>query len=287
MKKRIFLAFVILLLLALTGCSINEEKSSNEKITQEISYIDKKIISILNDLNNISLENYKIERTEISLTEETSSGGESQGENKKAGSSNSEEQQNKKQNNNIVATELSDTNILTTSNNEIEWNRIKKDIELVSMSWNSALMDLYNKKEISNEIQVFSNDLNNSIIAIKNEDKLGSIIALSKLYGNLPKFVDNISEDKRLANIKQTKYYIISGYALVNQSNWQGASEEIKKAESEFLNVMNDIEYTQDKESKINSIYINIKEMQNGLKKEDPNLFIMNYKNLIKEINKL
>lgn len=41
--------------------------SLNDKVKQELSYLDTEIISLINLLNNISIQNYKIDTKEISL----------------------------------------------------------------------------------------------------------------------------------------------------------------------------------------------------------------------------
>lgn len=41
--------------------------SLNDKVKQELLYLDTEIISLINLLNNISIENYKIDTKEISL----------------------------------------------------------------------------------------------------------------------------------------------------------------------------------------------------------------------------
>ncbi len=41
--------------------------SLNDKVKQELLYLDTEIISLINLLNNISIQNYKIDTKEISL----------------------------------------------------------------------------------------------------------------------------------------------------------------------------------------------------------------------------
>lgn len=62
--RKILIAFLVLILFfSLTGCSKSKEdenKDKKEKVNSEISYLDTKIITILNSLNNISFSNYKV-----------------------------------------------------------------------------------------------------------------------------------------------------------------------------------------------------------------------------------
>ncbi len=77
--KIIFSIFLIIaILVSLTACNNgknNEDMKS--KIIEEMDYLDTKIVSISNKLNNISLQNYEITSEEISIEQESSGGGES------------------------------------------------------------------------------------------------------------------------------------------------------------------------------------------------------------------
>ena len=69
MKKNLKSFFIIMIsLLILSGCSMNKNNiTSNEKVKEELLYLDTEIISLINSLNNITIENYKIDTKEITL----------------------------------------------------------------------------------------------------------------------------------------------------------------------------------------------------------------------------
>ena len=60
----------VIIIFSLSGCK-KEEAQTKQKIEQEMNYIDDKLISMLNELNNISLENFSIVYNKIELSEET------------------------------------------------------------------------------------------------------------------------------------------------------------------------------------------------------------------------
>lgn len=62
LKRFILLFFIIVILFALTGCGQKQDNgdSKEEKVDQEIGYLDSKIITMMNQLNNISFSNYKV-----------------------------------------------------------------------------------------------------------------------------------------------------------------------------------------------------------------------------------
>ena len=61
MQKIFFL--LIICLFILTGCNNkNDDEKLKSKIRDQISYLEKDLISMLNGFNNISYSNYKIEK---------------------------------------------------------------------------------------------------------------------------------------------------------------------------------------------------------------------------------
>lgn len=286
LKKIKITLLIFLIAIILSGCA-DKESLENKKIEEEISYIDSKIISMLNKLNNIDLETYKINSNEITLQNNDKK----EKENSSKGNSDSGSQGNSENNgndeNSIEITKFDNSSVLDINTGEIKWEEIKNDIETINESWNIIKLELFKINNNSDVIQSFGNSLNNCIIAIKNEDKLSSMIALPNLYSFLPAFLSQVSQDKSLIATKQTKAYIVSAYSNVDQNNWDNALADLTNAETEFLKVMNDLEFSKGKESKINSIYINLKELQNVLSTKDLNLFLIHYKNILKEINKI
>jgi len=55
------------LLVVLTGCGEDNNNILNQKVKEELLYLDLEIVSLINSLNNITIENYKISTQEISL----------------------------------------------------------------------------------------------------------------------------------------------------------------------------------------------------------------------------
>lgn len=68
--KKIFKTIIIFLIVIffLSGCTLNQNTLSlNDKVKEELLYLDTEIVSLINSLNNISIENYKIDTKEITL----------------------------------------------------------------------------------------------------------------------------------------------------------------------------------------------------------------------------
>lgn len=303
-KNRIIFSilFLCIIVMSLTGCSnkglFNED--IKEKVIQELDYLDTHIISIINKLNNITLQNYSVTSEEVNLDEGSSSGengGSSEGEksSQSAGvkqdeqkQSSSQEQNSKlEEKSNITATQMEPKTILQSDENDVDWNTVKNEIERINDSWGVILLDLSTLNIDNNDILGFSRALDECILSIKDEKKSDSLGNLAKLYSFIPKYEFSISASNSTQNIKQVKSYIINAYSGVEQNNWGDVENNISECEKTYKNIINDLEYVKNKEFKVNRSYVLIKELQNSLTYKDKKLFYLKYKNLLENINTL
>ena len=295
------LAILTISVMFLTGCTnqTTDNEDIKTKVGQELEYLDSQIISIANKLNNISMQNYVISSEEVNLGQENSSGtsssqsgnepsggsGSSGGEQKESSSQSSAGQESEKTN--ITATQMEPNTILDSDENNIDWKSIKAQIETINEAWGVVILDLSNLNVDSNDILGFSSTLDNCILSIKDENKTGSLTNIAKLYSYIPKFESGISAEGNVQNVKQVKSNIINAYSLVEQNDWTAVTTNISEGESNFRNLLNDMEYIQNKEYKVNRTYVLIKELQNSLSYQDKKLFYVKYKNLMESVNDL
>lgn len=304
-NKIIFPVLIILsiFIITLSGCN-NDTKNEDmkSKIARELDYLDTQIISILNDLNNISLQDYTVTPEEITLGEDGSSGGSSSGGSSSQsggsseGSSQGEEQKQSSsqsqsasdtQKSKITIMKMEPENVLSSDENDIDWNSIKNNIETINEAWGVVILDLSNMNVDNNDILNFSSTLDDCILSIKDEKKTDTLTNIAKLYSFIPKFERGISAENSIQNIKQVKSYIINAYSLVEQDDWTAIGNNISESEKTFKNIINDMEYMKDKEYKVNKTYVLIKELQNSLTYKDKKLFYVKYKNVMESINTL
>lgn len=61
-KRFFMLFFIVTFLFSLSGCSKkqSDDDVKKEKVDQEISYLDSKIVTMMNGLNSISFNNYTV-----------------------------------------------------------------------------------------------------------------------------------------------------------------------------------------------------------------------------------
>lgn len=309
MKKNkaiiLFLFLCTIFTVALTGCN---SKTTNEdtksKIIQEIDYLDTKIVSILNKLNNISLENYTITSEEISLGEESSNGGSttssgggnsSGGSSSQGGETGGEQKESTSQSQSgtetekskVTTTKMEPKTVLDLDENNIDWKTIKSEIEIINETWAVVILDLSSFNINNEDILNFSSTLDDSILSIKDENKQSALTNLAKLYSVIPSIEKGIGTFSSRQNIKQVKSYIINAYSLVEQDDWAAIETNMSEAERVFRNITNDMEYIKEKEYKVNRSYVLIKELQNSLSYRDKKLFFVKYKNLMESVNVL
>ena len=224
----------ICLIVFLTGCeSKNEEELLKDKAKSEIEYLSANFIKVLNNLNNLTFENFDVVVESPTLSKKsasqekksTSESSEEGGEQNSGNESNAEGQKEtaeqsvkgtSNESSNIVTTQMSPNTILNPSKTEIDWINIKTDIENLHETWNTIILDLYKLNVNNDNILSFSNDLDKATSYIKNEDKSNSILAVAKLYSYLPKYMENISVDSVTNNIISTRSYIINAYSLLD-----------------------------------------------------------------------
>lgn len=288
MKKNICIKIIIFILILgimfiLTGCSNGEENDINKKIDQNIDFLDNKIISMLNLINNISFTDYGVVTEEIS--------GNNQGSKEKASSesdtssssdsSDTGSQTLTENKEPTVKTEIKSSNILN-NNRDTDWTTLKTNIENLYSSWASIVLDLYKLNINNNDIIGFEKKLDETIISIKNEDKQSSIDNLTMLYSYLPKYLEAYSDSKRI-NIMKTKYNIIEAYSIAQKEDWELIRQKVSDAENNFISIVNNIENNSN-QVYINKTYILIKEMENSIDLKDLDLFYIKYKAVMSEI---
>lgn len=264
-------------------------------------------VSLLNKLNNISFENYSVVSQQVKLSSEEqqsqsqdqnqgssqSSGQSSQGssseEQGSGGSSDTKEAGEKQEEEGESKDKVNTTSMVTDSEldkdrNDINWTEIKRDIELLNESWSIIVLDLYSLNVENNTILDFSNKLNSTMIAIKNEDKTQSLTVLADLYSSIPEFLEQIDADKNMKKIRQTQSYVINAYILAEDLENTAINEHLTNAVSTYSEIMSDIDYIKDKTQKTNKIYVLLNEMVNSIDENDTDVFYVKYKNFMKEI---
>ena len=309
-NKKILLGVILILIIiaSVFGASFIKFKSKNnkwnddkEKTVSEVRYLETKLTSLLNAINNIKYENYKVMSSKIDETESSSNSTKSSGRSdsshmnsgesksktssQSSGESDSEQTGEEKESSQTKYT-LEKTSTLSNSSKEINWDKIKSEVEILYSVIPTTTLDLYSLNIDQNEILQFNKDFDNLTSSVKNEDKEKTLERLSKLYGYLPKYLEKIYENETYTNIVKTKSYVVSAYSIVDTENWNQISEYVKKAIESYSSVLNNIT-TDSKTYNVNKGYILLNELQNAVNMKDKEIFLIKYKNLLEEFNSI
>ncbi len=316
MKKTIFILIIILSLLSWSLLAFSKDNKSDEeilkeKVLSEIIFLDSELTNMINRLNGLTFENYKIITTDVnkgdkdnSSNTEQSSGNASE-KTSDSSSEGSDEQSNQESNSgsNSSSSQESNSSSGSTSKNakkytmtfnsiltdelNPEWDFVKQKIEVFFTSWNTMVIDLYKINVNKQDILNFNAELDKAIQNIKNEDKAQSLISIANLYSYIPKFYEAFSPDNTIElNVYKTKSEILNAYAIVENKSNEEIISHIKQALEHFVIVINNIDNKKN-ETSINKTYILINELQSSVPTRDIQLFYMKYKNLMEEINNI
>lgn len=188
--------------------------------------------------------------------------------------------------NNSKQSETNLVNSLTESDSkEIDWDVITNIYENLFTTWTTTVLDL-KQSGISDEyIENVNIDLNGIAQSIINKDKNSCLVNLYNLYAQLPGYIETISKDDYLTTLYNTKMAILNAYTLSNNDNkWNEISSSVKSAKEQFGTLLsrNDI----DENNKINleKVYSMLQNLESAVALNNKNIFHMQYKNVLQEI---
>lgn len=304
MKNRQFVNFILLFfilfsfLFVLTGCS-SDEKDLKNKAEREIRQLEDKIMAMMNNINSISFSNFVLVEEKIQNNSESSQGSgneqqnnsskQQEGDSSKNSSSSSEnsgnserkESGNSKENSKF---ELKNNGILSNSSNEVDWDSIKSNTEIIYSTWPTTVVDLHQLNVKNEDILNFSNVLDQVTIGVKQEDKVATLNNLASLYAFLPNYRSQISSDNKMLNIDYTKACILNSYALAEQNKWDEMKTQITNGINYFSNVMNSIDGNGQAQSRVSKIYVLLNELNSSIDLKDKELYYIKYRNAMEEL---
>ena len=311
MKKYARIAYIFLIIVILLSIflvyKVSGKDESQEKIQEKslssIKYFDNKFTDLFNEINNIKFENYTISVTEPKEEENTTETNKSEdspaedgnskkddssqksGDSKKDGSSSSSEKSNENVQENKKKYNLEEKGILTRDT-EVNWKQIKNETEKMYTSLYPAILDLYktniNKEEITN----FNREFDKLTKAINDENKKDTLKELSSLYGYLPKFVEECTDNEKEKVVIKTKNDIFRAYSILDEEDWENISDYANDALQEFSKLAESSEIQKNKYN-INKAYIMLTELQVAIELKEKYIFLIKYKNLLEELENM
>ena len=296
------LSIIIVVIIIFMYQTISKEngKDAKEKTLAEVEFIEVKLVGLLNKMNNIEVRNYNVSVTEItqkkSLENESNTANETsksadKGNNDKAnekGDTSSEQKTNDKESENQQNEkfQLKATGVLTR-NEDIDWEQVKNDVEMLYSSIPTITLDLYQMQVTQEDILNFNKEIDILTLGIQKNSKEETLKSLSTIYEYIPKFIEKTTNDNLIKTITKTKSDLFKSYSQLDRKNWQEISEMIKKAVDNFSQLLTDTKIDSNKQYTINKIYVMLNELQNAVKVQDINVFLIKYKNILEEMNDL
>ncbi len=299
-KKYLILFIGTILFLAIISICIavfsnSKKDNTTKKIEEEISYLEMKLIGMLNALNNIPMSSsVMLEQSSVKSNQNNEQGGNTQdslggssekssSDNKSSDSSTGKSNNQNKESESYNKYSIENENILIETNDKIDWNYMKNTAEKLYTSWTSIMIDLHSINIKNEDVLDFSDNLNTLILNIENENKLLTLNNLAVLYAYIPVYMSQYSENKDRINIAYVKSYIINSYILTEEDKWDEMQTQIDNAQQYFGTVMNSI--NKDKmQNSVNKTYILLNEMKNVISLKDKKLYFIKYKNLMENI---
>jgi len=177
-------------------------------------------------------------------------------------------------------------NVDNTNDFYIAWDKLRNQTNNLYVYWNSVILDL-NYLDIDKKyLTDFGKDLDNLLIAIKNNDKENTLNNLLQLYKKVIIYSE-VLNDELYNTILAIKYNLIISYSIVEKENWTLTHEYIMKASDNITNLLNSMENNKYNQYNINQAYIAIKELENLINIKDTNVFYIKYKNAMNNIKKI
>ena len=295
MKKEKIIKYVaVLIVVIIIAISIfiiikfknNNKKDDNlnEKTQEELKYISTKIIELMNGLNNITFSNYILIEEENTDNKENNSNENNENEANKSGTFSDKSNNTQSSSESNIKYELKGSNILSNNTGTINWDNEKGVIESINVKWTSLIVDLHQLNVNNDDILNFSNILNQTIVNIKQENKVNTMLDLANLYGYIPNYLKQFSNDEEKISIEYIKSNILNSYALVEQERWDEVKEQVFNSVENITNIMNSINTEQFSQYQINRIYVKLNELYSSIDLKDKQLYYIKYRNVMEEL---
>lgn len=314
LKKLRMIAYIILIIVIIIlsfAIFVNASKDNSlvqkDKTFSKVQYMETKFIDLFNSMNNIQNDNYNIKTARLTEKEKSDSsesnpsssnqgsgeqnsggdGGSGQnGQGGQQGSSSSGDSGTSNSQNDYKKFELKSNGVLTSPQN-INWDYVKNQVEVMYESIPTFTIDLYQYNINKDDILSFNSEYDKLIIAAKSENKQDMLNQLSKLYDYISGFTQTITDNIIEKNKIQTKSNVLKAYAKLDANDWNSMSNDIKNAISVYSTLLTDTSVDSSKQYNINKAYISLNELNNAVTTKDSSVFFIKYKNLLEEINNI
>lgn len=303
MKKYIITIIILfsLIILSIGGYFIYSKAKTNEgseidtlrqKAISELQYLSSNIILMMNEINNISYENYKIINEEIDSadSEQGSTGGtgkKEEGEENSESTESGSSGENENNSSTIKSSKIEYNSILKNTNNEVDWDSLKSDIEIMYSTWTTVLMDLTSLNVNKDNLLKYNDKLDSIVVDLEKKDKQSTLLNMADLYSLLAAFVKEVTNDSNEIALFNVKCNVLYSYAYIERENWEKVNEYVNNAKTDFNNIVNNQVNNIYQIDIVNKSYILINEIEKDISNKSKNTFYINYEMLMQELENL
>lgn len=303
MKKNVIIILVSIIVVILVLFSLvvfasngNQELTLEEKVTQEIKYVDNYLVSMLGDFNGLHVGSFlkednssewqidSLQDDAKSSTNSQSSNGESNtSRNAEKASNNQEESQSKDHliNNKPNSKNIQSGVLSNQGKYETQWETIQTQIENLYQTWNTISIDLNTLNVDGKSILAFNDFLNTSTQYIKKKDKAAAMEEIAKIYQLLPKYSEDYKPNSKETHVLEIKNAVVTAYVYVTNDDWETAKKQLAGAITQFTSLLNSVGQNFQNQTLVNQCYILVNELNKAIGLQDKEIFFIQYQNLM------
>ena len=288
MKKTIIIIIItVIAIIAISSSLIafsngnKEDDQLEDKVTQELMYLDQYFVTMLGDFNGLIIGDNRLQETEPKIQTNINTNLSDQADKNQNNQGNDNLQQNSKVEN---KTDTVQNGILKNDQKyEAKWNKIQTEVEQIYQVWNTVSIDLYSLNIDNNSILAFNDGLNKATQAVKNKNKTNAMSELTKIYA---KILDRKAYDKdnRKMDLLTIQYNSVAAYTDVTTGKWDEANAKLTNAEKIFSNLLNTVTNDYTNQATMSQCYVSINELKKAVGLQDKEIFFIEYRNLMSKM---
>lgn len=181
---------------------------------------------------------------------------------------------------------LQQSGVLTNSE-QIDWNSVKTEVENLYLSIPTITLDLYKTDAKQDDVLKLNSELDNLTKAIKDEKKKDTLSELSKVYEIIRTVSDNCMDTEVEKVCIRVKENVLKAYSLLDTGDWATMAQNVKQGVDEFSKLMTQNKVETERQFAINKAYVMLNELQKAAERQDTEIFLIKYKNLLEDLSNL
>ena len=166
----------------------------------------------------------------------------------------------------------------------LDWNRILDDEKKINEVLETIILDLSEVNIRQENLVLLSSELNNLLIVTIEENEAELLPRVQNVYALVPQYLNEFSEDKNTIKDKELKSIVLSSLAFANIGEWEQAKTTMQSAIDKYNEMMNDVDYMQERSYSLNRVYVLLEEVKNAMDVENLELLKLKFVNFIEKM---